>query len=272
MKEFKRCALCGKEGPLTFEHVPPRAAFNSKPIRLVSAEDMYTDPNRLPWDTSGVHYTNQQRGMGYKSLCEACNNNTGSWYAVEFAKMATTIHTALETKMDDSYNAITVEKLHPLRFIKQIAVMFCDINKPENKEFDELRNFALDKNAVGLNKKKYKLCMYMTRSPHRKYAGYSVAITKGETGIETIVLSEITAYPFGFVLYFDPKDNVNYEGVDIMAMADCKYDDECNVTIPLCIKDVNTMLPLDYRSKEEIRECIKKNKAKVEKLKLIGEE
>lgn len=271
MKEFKKCGLCGKEGNLSYEHIPPKAAFNSKPIRTVSAENMLTNSNRLPWDIKGVRYENQQKGMGYKSLCEVCNNNTGSWYGEEFAKMAGTIHNALKSKTDEEYDAITVEKLHPLRFVKQVVAMFCGINDPDNKELDELRTFVLDKNAVGLNKKKFKICMYMTRSQHRKYAGYSVAIIKGEDKLEMITLSEITAYPFGFILYFDPQDNVEYIGVDIMTMADCQYDDECNVNIPLCVKDVNTMWPLDYRSKEEIEECIKRNQEVAQGLNLATE-
>lgn len=65
---FGKCALCGKECELTFEHVPPRAAFNSTPARPVSGneifkEEVINDKERMPWDTEGLKYQNQQQGM-----------------------------------------------------------------------------------------------------------------------------------------------------------------------------------------------------------------
>jgi hypothetical protein len=38
------CALCGKPSNLTFEHIPPQCAFNSKPIYVQSHEHL-TDEN-----------------------------------------------------------------------------------------------------------------------------------------------------------------------------------------------------------------------------------
>ena len=40
-KHFGKCALCGKECELTFEHIPPRRAFNSTPARPVSGEEIF---------------------------------------------------------------------------------------------------------------------------------------------------------------------------------------------------------------------------------------
>ena len=72
-KHFGKCALCGQECELTFEHIPPRAAFNSTPTKPVSGEELLDD-DRMPWDTTGLKYTNQQKGMGRYSLCPKCNN------------------------------------------------------------------------------------------------------------------------------------------------------------------------------------------------------
>ncbi len=92
---FGKCALCGKECELTFEHVPPRAAFNSTPTRPVSEneifkEEVINDKERMPWDTEGLKYQNQQQGMGRYSLCHECNNNTGSWYGDAYITFART--------------------------------------------------------------------------------------------------------------------------------------------------------------------------------------
>jgi SNF2 family DNA or RNA helicase len=44
-KHWGKCALCGKECELTFEHIPPRAAFNSTPARPVSGVEVLTEKN-----------------------------------------------------------------------------------------------------------------------------------------------------------------------------------------------------------------------------------
>ena len=38
-KHFGKCRLCGKECVLTYEHVPPRNAFNSHTVIEYSFED-----------------------------------------------------------------------------------------------------------------------------------------------------------------------------------------------------------------------------------------
>ena len=62
-KRFGKCALCGKECELTFEHIPPRAAFNSAPARPVSElellrNDYAEDKGRMPWEIGGLLYEN----------------------------------------------------------------------------------------------------------------------------------------------------------------------------------------------------------------------
>ena len=69
-----KCALCGKEGKLSFEHIPPQAAFNTSPSRVVTGDKLLDDTHRLPWDMDGLRYSNLQQGMGLFSICEDCNN------------------------------------------------------------------------------------------------------------------------------------------------------------------------------------------------------
>lgn len=69
-----KCALCRKECELTFEHIPPRTAYNSRPIKSVSGDKIMNDNERMPCEISGLHYTNQQQGMEKFSLCKKCNN------------------------------------------------------------------------------------------------------------------------------------------------------------------------------------------------------
>lgn len=80
------------------------------------------------------------------------------------------------------------------------------------------------------------------------------------SGCESTVVSEITAYPLGFILYFNPTDRWEYDGVDITYYADCNYDDLADIEVPLCIKEMNDVFPTFYRSREEIKKCVKDNR------------
>ena len=257
-KHFGKCALCRKEGKLTFEHIPPRSALNTAPAKLVNGAEIL-EKERMPWDLEGLHYSNQQRGVGKYSLCPSCNNNTGTWYGTDYGLVANGIHVALLKSMDQQYLGYTLKNIHPLRFIKQVLSMFCSINNIEDERINVIRQFVLDKDAVGLDKTKYKLCMYLTRSPIVKYNALSVAIALGKTSFEIIPLSEITAYPMGFILYFNPTETFQHQGVDITYLADYNFEDVADIHMPFCVYEMNDLFPGLYRSREEIEQCIAEN-------------
>lgn len=263
-KHFGKCALCRRECELTFEHIPPRVAFNSMPTKPVSGEKLLGN-DRMPWDTTGLKYTNQQKGMGRYSLCSKCNNDTGSWYGDDYKIVAQVVHSILSEPIDPKYQGFGIRAIHPLRFLKQVLSMFCSINNFEDERIDTLRRFVTDKDAVGLDTSKYKVCMYLTRSKLMKYAPLSVIVKMKESVFESMALSEITAYPLGFILYFDPTDTFDYNGVDITHFADCKFDDIADIQMPLCIYEMNDFFPTYYRSKEEIQDCINENRKRTKK-------
>jgi len=263
-KHFGKCALCGEKGELTFEHIPPRAAFNSTPASPVSSVELLKKRNnnkeRMPWDTAGLRYQNQQKGMGRYSLCHECNNNTGSWYGDAYVYLANVIHAAICDCSDNDHNDITIPGIYPLRFVKQVLSMFCSIHDPNTPKMAPIKKLVLDKDAVGLDKGKYKLCMYFTNSTVYKQTGIIVSAKSTSAGMEMMALSEITAYPFGFILYFDPTETWHYHGIDITPLVDCGYNDICALSMPWKVKEMNDIIPESYRSKDQIEQCIKKNK------------
>lgn len=83
MERFGYCRLCGEFKKLTFEHIPPEAAFNSNPIYFKDFENLF--------DKSSYHYGLRKRsnkGAGGYHLCEKCNNDTGGWYAKHYVELA----------------------------------------------------------------------------------------------------------------------------------------------------------------------------------------
>ena len=97
----------------------------------------------------------------------------------------------------------------------------------------------------------YKICMYFTKSNIIKYAPLTVLLKENDFTWESMAISEITAYPLGFILYFNPTDTWNYDGIDITSFSECSYEDKANIEVPLCIKEVNDLFPTYYRSKED---------------------
>ena len=87
-----------------------------------------------------------------------------------------------------------------------------------------------------------------------------VTMKNTSAGFETMALAEITAYPFGFILYFDPSETWDYHGTDITACVDCKYDEKCDVSMPWKIEEMNDVLPESYRSRDQIMRCFENNK------------
>jgi hypothetical protein len=76
VKATGRCRICGKDGDLSFEHVPPQKAFNDQRLIAYSVEG---------WVTKKAAKGRQfQGGAGAYTLCRQCNSDTGAWYANEF--------------------------------------------------------------------------------------------------------------------------------------------------------------------------------------------
>lgn len=259
-KHFGKCALCGKEGKLSFEHIPPESAFNDQPAKTVSFMTALSNKDRLPWDFNGLKYTNHQRGMGDYTLCESCNNNTGSWYGEAYTYIASIAQQMLSMTIPPDKDSLVIKDAYPLRFVKQIISMFCSLNPTSN--IADLRQFVLDKNATGIDKTKYRLHMFFTRSTISRTVPYIVKVLSSDRILCSMGVSEIVVPPLGFILYFDPTEDYCFDGVDITGFADCKYDDKAKIAIPLCILDVNHFFPTDYRTKDEILRVRKENEEK----------
>ena len=77
------CHLCGVHTRLSFEHVPPEAAFNRYPIVRATREQILS-----PDEFSGEGGIVEPRGSGAYTLCERCNSFTGGCYGAEYASWA----------------------------------------------------------------------------------------------------------------------------------------------------------------------------------------
>ncbi|PJZ47467.1 hypothetical protein [Leptospira saintgironsiae] len=83
------CRICGKNGKLTEDHVPPSSCFNSEA--------------KIVYDFPRVKKVNSNSGVKYRSICSDCNNTVLGKYDAELARLALNtaqyIHTRIVGKI-----------------------------------------------------------------------------------------------------------------------------------------------------------------------------
>ena len=143
---------------------------------------------------------------------------------------------------------------YPLRILKQIVSMFLSVN--ENYELDDLQEFVLKKESQVFDKNKYRITMYINTGSMSRLLPKSAIFKSGGQhspleNMTSINVSEISTLPLGFILYFGHgKETI--VGTEITSFCDMSYDEKCDYQIPLVFKEVNSSLPLDFRTKEQI--------------------
>ena len=260
-----KCRLCGQIKSLSFEHVPPEKPFNSSSVKMLDQNETVKliagDDGRLPWDTDGLKGRIQQRGSGGYYLCKECNNNTGSWYMSEYVRfsqaMGQVLYKAVTDKQSPCSCSLSLKPFYPLRVLKGIMTMFCDIND-ECMGDNNLRNSLLNKESTDFDSKKYSLFLYLSKGPVWRIQGISALLSS--TG-SIIGLSEISTPPIGLLLITKNTKEEKINGLSINEFANYKYDEKATADFShLPIHEVNTQMPMDFRSKEEIIQCINNNR------------
>ncbi len=251
------CRICGEYKDLTFEHVPPKSVFNNAPATIISGVELLksvSDDDRLPWEFNKNSGKIQQRGKGGYYLCAECNNKTGHWYAGEYKKFVSALHYGIKQAGDKEYKAMGMKMvdIRPLAIFKQIMTMFVDINEGMLGD-DSLRKYLLNPEKTEFNKDRYNLYAYLHTGAIERACGISILCSP----LGMVTLTEISSYPIGLVLYIDKPKNYKPEGVEITSLCEYKYDDLADLEIIIPKLENNIIFPGDFRSKEEIKDCIK---------------
>ena len=228
---------------MSFEHVPPRKAFNNTPaISMVFEDYLRLGPNAKPRGPIS------QRGLGDYTLCGRCNNNTGSWYGGAYVKWCVQakellVKTGGKPTHQHSFH------LYPLRVLKQVVSMFLSVNSVRfATKNPELRKFVLDTKARFLNPR-YRFFVYYTTSETYRSMGVNAQL-RGGGGI-LVCGGEISYPPFGLVMILDsaPLDDRHYE---ITCFSAFDYDDFRVLPLRIPVLPVVGGLPGDYRTRDQI--------------------
>lgn len=240
------CHICGNFGDLSFEHVPPRAAFNDKRVVKVTFEQAIS----LGPDET-VKGPIQQGGMGKHTLCAKCNNLTGHWYGCRFVDWCYQAMGIL-IRSNGKPSLINLNYLSPLAILKQIVTMFFSVNADTfGKVSPELVKFILNREAKDLPPK-YRFFVYYNTTGTFRFAGM-VAKLDLFSSRKITLMSEITYPPLGYLITIDsePPDNRLFE---ITHFSTYDYNEFKVMTLKLPVLPTHLVYPGDYRTKKEILE------------------
>ncbi len=232
------CHLCGRVGPLSFEHIPPRKAYNDYPAVLHEYEQLESE--------YGTRYLPD--GRGGHTLCERCNNDTGGAYGtgfVEWSKLGFDRLAAVQGRRSANYHG----EIAPLHVIKQVATIFFSVNGPGfQKQHPELARFVLDKERTGLPPR-YRFHVFWYGGGGLRQSGVSAAMDLRRDRLS--VLTEFVHPPFGYVLRFE-HGLLDQRPEDISDFANYGYGERIQFNRRLPVLPTLWHLPGDYRSRDEI--------------------
>lgn len=244
-----RCRVCGRLDLLTFEHVPPRSAFNDSTV-LFSTIEQWTASDR----DGRKRGTYQQGGAGGHVLCGQCNNDTGRWYASEYVRWAKLVVPALaRLPANDEPGPLCMSACYPLRLLKQAVVMFLAASTEKFADgHPDLRRFVLDRHCQHLPPR-YEFFLTLYRGPMARSGPISVVLRNGSPQ----ALGEIAFAPFAFVITYDSPP---HRGVGrITHFSHYGYDQRSDVDLPVAIGEGHTPFPEDYRTKVQVERDTREN-------------
>jgi hypothetical protein len=252
-----KCRICGVDGNLSFEHVPPKAAFNNAPAVGYKMDEYF----RTNGDFASMRGEKNQRGVGAFTLCVRCNNNTGAWYGTEYVEWARVGFGILDrVPPGEPSFEVSVHDRYPLRFIKQIVTMIFSVNSLGfNDGHPELVRFVLNRDRKHLPPQ-YQVYLTIVGGPYARSAGITgLQDGLGSGSATTQVVTEVGYPPIAGLLLIGEKrrDDLGC----ITHFADCGYDEKREVTARLQSGQLATPYPDDYRTRERVERDVQSTKA-----------
>lgn len=238
------CHLCGDYAKLSFEHVPPKAAFNDRPVVNANIEKLI----RKEADLDNISGKTIQRGAGGYTLCEKCNSSTGTWYGPAYVDWIYQVSRVLLLSKGGP-SLYYLYRIFPLRVIKQIICMFFSANGEKFREAQqELVRFVLNKESRFLEPHIHIYCFY-SPSARSRQSGVS-----GVLNIETHthkIISEIVFPPMGYVMSLNQvSPDERLFDITFFSRYQYSYSKEFGLRLPTL--PIYTYFPGDYRSKKEV--------------------
>ena len=212
-----RCAICGDNRKLTWEHVPPQSAYNDAPLLRRHV---------IMVERHGGKYAKATSSMGElkrKTLCGQCNTGTARWYVEAYADFTKQMahyadrcpsgkvaeHPNMDIMISKVISAKILTSLHiyPARVAKQALCMFCATCGTRLADrypdmYPEIRTRVLNKRSRG-KIGDTRLWLYIRSVHGGKWTGLGLRHNRLTSPSE---YSEVSFWPAGWVLTFNGEE------------------------------------------------------------------
>ena len=265
-KVHGRCHLCGLTRELTFEHIPPRSAFNKHTV-------LYNDIHHMLQQDIPKPFTGKQKqgGIGRYTLCGGCNSFTGAEYGSSYVAWAAQ---GMEVVFWTRSSPVIEMPFHilPLHVMKQIVSLFLSVNPISWRDGNpDLVEFVRWPTRKYLDPK-YSIYAFYSVSAMQRQSGTTVLAKISDTfqnmGIHAF--SEITYPPFGYVMTVQSRSVERQPHdrrlVEITYFANYAYRQYHPVYLKLPVLPIHTYLPGDYRTEEQVAHDVQENKRKSQEM------
>lgn len=248
MTKFGVCHLCGVPGKLSFEHVPPQAAFNDQ--RILESDIHRLIGGDLIKELEKPTGKYNQRGAGNYTLCDRCNTSTGGWYGGPYVEFVRQVFPLCHTVPPGT--TVTIQcSIRPLDVLKQILVMFCSASSPSfTQKHPRLVRYLLNPESREADDQRVFISLYdAANSRAARQAGLTGRI---DIDGESHVFSEISFPPFNLVMSVSGGcPNVNL--FEITGFKESAHRERRTIKLTLNNLAVNSYFPGDYRTFDELK-------------------
>ena len=241
------CHICGKQGKMSFEHIPPRSVGNTQRSKAYSVVEIAENTGRLDSTArEGIHYQQQQQGSGFATLCSECNSYLRRHYVNEYKDffLATSAVLVNEQKQDGAMGIhLETGKANVLALFKHAVSNFCATTQPGTML--DFREFLLDKESNDFPSR-YRLYMYAVPDSG------SGLITTGWMRLFTssdfrfyYTVAHVALFPVGFALLdMDYSTSIpNGLGCDVTAMSQRPWGERPQFAVDLPYMTLTHAIP-----------------------------
>jgi hypothetical protein len=254
-ENVERCRLCGTLEDLSFEHVPPKSAFNRDRAEMLGL-DAWLEREKST-GRPGRRGNISQRGSDVRTLFRTCNSRAGRLYVPEMARWVRIGRNALcdnreavdhaDTTVSTLGMGLKINEVRPGRFVKPMVTMLlaiAPIGIPAG--YPGLAAYARDPGVTALPDG-MSLYLNFYLGPISRFVG-SAAVVR-ESGKATYAVTELAYPPFADALVMgEPADAPALPCCDITSFAAAPIDRLASVEMFMQCGFGHTPLPLDYRS------------------------
>lgn len=247
------CCICGSYGKLSYEHVPPKRAFNDHGVFESDVKKILESG----WQP-GVKPEGRinQKGAGRFTLCRKCNNATGRWYGTAYITVA---KQAMELLYRSGGNVSLAYpyRMYPLRFLKQVVTMFFSACGPEfHQKHPYLVRFVLNRETRVLPPQiQFYAYLHHPDSAAMRQSGLTGVMRSGNA----YVFSEIAFPPFGLIMSVGGYPPIDQRLCNITHLSQYGYRGWDVIFLRLPVLHVTTVLPGDFHAVDQVNRDIVQN-------------